>query len=528
MYENVTLLYGSGNYLMYLRKSRKDLEDESRGETETLSRHFELLKNVAKRMKINVVKIYAEVVSGESIDSRPEVQALLSDVETGDYDGVLVVEVDRLARGDTSDQGRIAKTFKFSDTLIVTPNKIYDPNDDNDEDYFEFGLFMSRREYKTIKKRLSLGRVASQREGKFIGHTAPYGYERYKLKKEKGWSLKIIPEQANVVRMIYNWYAYGMNNEYVGYRKIADELNRLGIPSATEGEWSAYSIQGILRNPVYAGYIACGRRKPVKQFVEGTLTETRPLNHDYTLYPGRHEAIISKELREVVLARFKSRYADSSTKNRPQQNPLSGLVYCSCCHHLMQRRPYQNKTPDSLICMTKGCKTVSSYLATVEHRVLDALDAWLSECLIKSPDTPPENAEKIALLESSIASLKSELKETIKQIDKQYDLLERGIYSEDMFLERNGMMLNRKKELSDKINQLSLELQEESNRDESMQKLLPALQTIHDAYYQIADPAARNALLKEVIDHIDYTKTEGGRWGNPDSFTIEVFPKINR
>lgn len=56
--------------------------------------------------------------------------------------GVLVVEVERLARGDTSDQGRVAKTFKFSDTLIITPSKTYDPNNEYDEEYFEFGLFM--------------------------------------------------------------------------------------------------------------------------------------------------------------------------------------------------------------------------------------------------------------------------------------------------------------------------------------------------------------------------------------------------
>ena len=45
--------------------------------------------------------------------------------------------------------------------MIITPIKIYDPNDEYDEEYFEFGLFMSRREYKTIKRRMQRGRVAA-------------------------------------------------------------------------------------------------------------------------------------------------------------------------------------------------------------------------------------------------------------------------------------------------------------------------------------------------------------------------------
>ena len=131
MYEDLSFPYGSGTYAIYLRKSRKDLDAEALGEGETLARHLSILKALAQRMELNVVRVYAEVVSGESIDARPQMQELLRDVESGIYDGVLVVEVERLARGDTSDQGRVAKTFKFSDTLIITPSKTYDPNNEN-------------------------------------------------------------------------------------------------------------------------------------------------------------------------------------------------------------------------------------------------------------------------------------------------------------------------------------------------------------------------------------------------------------
>mgnify|MGYP002508564293 FL=1 len=99
-------------------------------------------RRAASRLGITISKFYREIVSGETIQDRPVVQKLLQDISNGKCDGVLVVEVERLARGDTSDQGTIAKYFKFSDTLILTPLKIYDPTDEYDEEYFEFGLFI--------------------------------------------------------------------------------------------------------------------------------------------------------------------------------------------------------------------------------------------------------------------------------------------------------------------------------------------------------------------------------------------------
>ena len=126
------------------------MEAEAHGEGETLARHEKLLLEVAKRGNYNVTQIYREVVSGETLAARPVMQQLLSEVEQGVWSGVLVVEVERLARGDTIDQGIVAQAFKYSDTKIITPVKVYDPNNEFDEEYFEFGLFMSRREYKTI------------------------------------------------------------------------------------------------------------------------------------------------------------------------------------------------------------------------------------------------------------------------------------------------------------------------------------------------------------------------------------------
>ena len=527
MYEDLSYTYGSGTYAIYLRKSRKDLDAEAMGEGETLSRHLDILKSLAKRMELNVVKIYAEVVSGESIDARPQMQELLRDVETGIYDGVLVVEVERLARGDTSDQGRVAKTFKFSNTLIITPSKTYDPNNEFDEEYFEFGLFMSRREYKTIRRRLVAGSDASRREGKYTGNVPPYGYARKKLKKEKGWTLEIIPDQAQVVRMIFDWYRNGMQGIPVGYTAISDELNRLSIPSPSGTRWTPNGIQGILRNPVYAGYIKSGYRKEVKKIVDGKLTRSRPLNNDYTLYPGRHESIISQETWDAVHNRMLKRVLPSSSSRvKPQQNPLAGLVCCSQCGRIMQRRPYQSGRTATLICPTKGCSTVASDLSMVEQRLLDALDQWLVSGTLPDPDHLPDNSDRLDLLRQAVSSCSEDLSEADRQLQKQYDLLEKGIYDEVTFFERSAIMKKRKSELTSRLKDLQTELQTETERNEAVKNLLPTLQTIHDTYPKLTSAELKNRLLKEVIDHVEYSKSENGRWGHPYNFSLKIYPRV--
>ena len=160
-------------YCIYLRKSRKDIEAESLGAGETLSRHEKIMLDLAKSRNLIIGKIYREIVSGDSISARPIMQQLLQDVESSMWSGVLVVEVERLARGNTMDQGIVSETFKYSSTKIFTPTKVYDPNNEFDEEYFEFGLFMSRREYNSIKRRLHNGIISSIKEGKTVSK-APF------------------------------------------------------------------------------------------------------------------------------------------------------------------------------------------------------------------------------------------------------------------------------------------------------------------------------------------------------------------
>ena len=179
-------------YALYLRKSRADKDAERAENTrDTLARHRAILLELAESKGISGEKIdvYEEVVSGDSISARPQIKKLIAAAEKHIYAGVLCMDIDRLARGDTVDQGIIARTFRLSNTLIITPKKIYDPSSEFDEEYFEFELFMARREFRMIGQRIQRGRVRSAGEGRFIGSKAPFGYDKVKLKNDKGYTL---------------------------------------------------------------------------------------------------------------------------------------------------------------------------------------------------------------------------------------------------------------------------------------------------------------------------------------------------
>ena len=122
-------------YVKYLRKSRFDRDYAEMSTEETLKRHEAILDKLAKDRGYFVTKTYYEVVSGESIAARPEIQKLLDEVSAGIYAGVLVVDLERLARGNGADQGYISQVFQYSGTKIVTPMKIYDPCNEFDEEY---------------------------------------------------------------------------------------------------------------------------------------------------------------------------------------------------------------------------------------------------------------------------------------------------------------------------------------------------------------------------------------------------------
>lgn len=520
-----------GKYVAYLRKSRADADAERRGEGETLARHETALRELAQRRKLNLTDVYREIVSGDTIAARPVMRRLLAEVEAGRWTGVLVMEVERLARGDTIDQGVVAEAFRLSGTEIVTPSKTYRPGDESDEEYFEFGLFMSRREYKAINRRLQRGRAASVREGKYVGSVPPYGYDRKKLEREKGYILVPNPEQAAVVRLIFTLYASGERkpdgaSERVGIAGIARRLDALRIPPPRGDAWAAASVREMLRNPVYAGRLRWNWRMERKRRKNGKVTVSRPRSSE-TLFlsEGRHEALIAPEVFDAAQRRLAEKSAPSVREAGALRNPLAGLVICGKCGRRMQRRPYKNGLPAALICPNPACDNVSADLSAVEARILSGLRPWLEGRRLSGTAEASDADAVREARRQSLARLGREIAALERRREHLCDLVECGIYDAVTYRERGAVIAERLERARRDKAALDAVESEEKAREEA--RLAAEDTEILDAYAALT-PSGKNGLLKAVLEKAVYRKEARERWSRPDAFVLDLFPKIPR
>jgi site-specific DNA recombinase len=505
-------------YCAYLRKSRADLELEARGEMETLARHRKALLELSERLKLPISQFYEEIVSGETISARPVVQKLIGEVGRGLWRGVFVMEIERLARGDTFDQGKIARAFSLGHAKIITPGKIYDPDNEFDEEYFEFGLFMSRREYKTINRRIQRGRVASVKDGKFIGSVPPFGYDKVRLRGDKGYTLSPNAD-ATAVKMIFEMYAAG--------RRVSEILRRLadaGIKPPRKPEWSKSTLYGILSNPVYAGKIRWAFRKSSKTMESGGVKSKRVKSDAPIVSDGLHEVIIGEDLFEKVSRLRKTNAVPRIKRGFALQNPLSGLIYCRRCGARMTRLgPCARRGQAYLSCPNRACRNVSAPLSLVEEKLLAALADWLSGYRLDFSAVPDTSGEYAAILKALDAARRErELLDT--QLGSAHDLLEQGIYTPAVFAARRAELNERAQKTEERIARLSDDLKRFSRP-----RAFSAAETLLGGYESLT-VGGKNRLLRLLVCRVEYEKysaNEKGGLGNP-SFELSVYPKLPR
>lgn len=506
---------------MYLRKSRIDLDAERSGEGNTLLRHKTTLLELAKRQNRTIGEIYEEVKSGETIAARPEMQRLLADVEAGRWDAVLVMEVERLARGDSIDQGIVSQAFKSSGTLIITPAKTYDPNNEFDEEYFEFGLFMSRREYKSIRRRMEAGKRAAVREGKYMGKTAPFGYRRVRVENGKGWTLEIVPEEAEIVRRLYDMHV----RQGVGFQHMARMLNEEGALTRRGNPWCPYSVRAILDNVTYAGYVYYGRVKTVKTSTGRRGIKRRPLADEVLICKGIHPPIISKELFDASQAR-RMKYRSAPVRNDEDLvNPFQGILFCRDCGARMQLNVRPAKT-HSLLCRNISCSNISARLPVVEELLLHMLEDWLDSYRVEcNSETSDLLRQRLSEAQTSSQRIDSQISQENRKLQKAYDLLESDVYTTDEFTARRASIQERIAELTQKKSQIEKKISEYEQAVEQQEDIVPAVERLV-MMYKYADTAReKNDMLKACLERIEYKKT---KQYDDSSIKLWIYPRLGQ
>ena len=212
------------------------------------------------------------------------------------------------------------------------------------------------------------------------------------------------------------------------------------------------------------------------------------------------------------------------------QNPLSGLVYCSNCRSLMTRQISNTKARYPILrCPNSKCRTISSPIYLIEKKIIDGLREWVVRYELKWNEKPQENTSNtLFLLDNSIKSLTTQREQTVKQLSKTYDLLEQGIYTLSVFQDRRKILEDKKTAIDEELSHLHQQVENIQLQEQAKIAFIPTTKRVIDSYWDTEDMETRNSMLKEILDHIDYSRTERTKKGQRDTaiFELHFYPKI--
>ena len=505
------------NILDYLRKSQSD--DPLLTVEEVLEKHEEILDNwtIAKfGRKSPEENKFREVVSGETLKERPEINKLLRLVESPKYKAIKVVDPQRLTRGDMEDIGRLMKLLKLTNTLVIIPDvygreSIYDLRDERDWEHFKRELEKGNDYLEYYKKIQNNGRLVSVSRGNYIGSIPPYGYNKIKVKegKKECPTLEINPEQADVVRMIFDMYV----NQDMGCTTIAYRLDELGIKPPKGEKWSMPSIKEMLENEHYIGKVKWNHRKTVTIVEDGEIKKTQPKAKigEYLVYDGKHDAIISDELFQAAQA--KKGKNPRKKANAKIRNPLAGLLWCQC-GRAMSLRTYKSKGVERcaprLLCDGQTyCKTSSCLYDEMEKKVAEVLKQCIADFEIRIKNDDGDSRKLHANLIKRLEAKRKELDEKeIAQWEAQAtpDLSKR--MPDHVFQILNEKLLKEKEEVRQALCKAYESMPEPVDYEEKKKHFTDALEALSDPDVSIAK---KNKLLKACIDRMTYNREKGVR-----------------
>lgn len=505
---NYADLFTPEEILEYLRKSQSD--DPLLSVEEVLAKHEAILDEWSERhlgAKVPEENKFREVVSGETIKERPEINKILRMIESPKYKAVKVVEPQRLTRGDLEDIGRLMKILKHTNTYVITPERMYDLRDEYDWNAFEAELKRGNDYLKYTKKILERGRLLSVSQGNYLGSVAPYGFDKITVMdgKRKCPTLKENKEEADVVRLIFDLYV----NKDMGYARICNYLDDMKIKPPKGKYWSRDSMQAKLQNVHYIGKVKWNWRKTIDIVEEGEFIKTRPKAKigEYLIYEGRHEGIVSEELFNAAQEKMgRNNRAPARAKVR---NPFAGLLFCKC-GRIMSLRYFKNadgteRGAPRLACENqKHCDNGSCLYEEIINRVVEVLEQCIEDFEIRIKN---DEGNSIKLHNQLIKNLEKKFKELSAQELSQWEMQSHPDPAQRMpaeiFRQLNEKLLKEKEEVQQALCKAYESMPEPIDYEEKMMMFKDALSALKNPE---ADAALQNMLLKACIDKIVYSR----------------------
>jgi len=422
--------------------------------------------------------------SGGSME-RPALQRLLSDIDEGRIDIIVVYKIDRLSRS-LLDFTRMVEIFNTKGVSFVAVTQQISTTDSTGRMMLNILMTFAQYEREVIGERIRDKVSAAKRRGKYCGGVPVLGYDvdRENLK------LFINTTEAEMIRYIFRRYT-----QLGSAKKMVQELNEQGYKTKSwetkKGkpipgiEWNTGRIYRLLNNRLYIGEIAYKDKN----------------------YPAEHDAIIEKNLWDKVQAILSENLNDKISISKVKIiSPLSGVIRCGHCDCAMGityakkgKRHYTYYLCQKDTKRAVGCCPIKRVPAgDIETIVLQQLGA-----VFKTPTLVAKTYfSAIEIEEAEIKRLeqqKLELDNSMQKIRLQaIELASEQKVDKNMLLELNRQIT----ELSPQIDNVTVKLKD-SKKDKITEKnVSEAFQNIETIWEELF-PNERNRLIRLLVEKIE-------------------------
>ena len=485
--------------------------------------------------------------SGKSIEGRDEFNRMMEDIKTGkdDVSFVLVFKLSRFGR-NAADVLSVLQTMQdFGVNLICVEDGI-DSSKDAGRLMISVLSAVAEIERENIRVQTMEGRIQKARDGKWNGGFPPYGYSL------KDGVLEINEEEALAIRTIFEQWV----STDIGANGLAKYLENHGIRKIPRHNgknplFDAALIRNIIKNPVYCGKIAYGRRKTEK--VHGTRNEYKLVEQDdYLVVDGLHEGIVSEEMwnqAQIKMIAQAKKYEHVNKAKDTRTHLLSGLVKCPICgtgmygNKSIKHRKDGTKYKDFFYygckhrTMTRGHKC--DYKKQINEDVLDAAVVEVITKLVANPRFASMMQEKINIKVDTTV-IDQEITVLEKQLKQSY-AVKRKTLEEIETLDPDGRHYKRLKadlddrlyRMYDKIDEQEQSLIEAKAKKQSIESEKVTGDNIYksliyfDKFYSLMNEEEQRKLMESLIEEIQIyeERQPNGQWLKSITFRLPIIEK---
>ena len=485
--------------------------------------------------------------SGKSIEGRCEFNRMMEDIKTGkdDVSFVLVFKLSRFGRNAADVLSTLQVMQDFGVNLICVEDGI-DSSKDAGKLMISVLSAVAEIERENIRVQTMEGRIQKARDGKWNGGFPPYGYSL------KDGILQINEEEAPAIRAIFEqWVSTDMGANGLAKYLENHGINKIPRHNGKNPLFDAALIRKIIKNPVYCGKIAYGRRKTEK--VHGTRNDYKLVEQDdYLVVDGLHEGIVSEELwnqAQVKMIAQAKKYEHVNKASDIKTHLLSGLVKCPVCGAGM----YGNKTIKH---KKDGSKYRDYYFYGCKHRTMtrghkcdykkqireDVLDAAVVEVITKlvaNPRFASMMQEKINMkvdttaIDQEIKALEKQLKQSYAIKRKTIEEIEQLDPDDRHYGRRKADLDDRLYRMYDKIDEQEQALIEAKAKKQSIETEKVTGDNIYkiliyfEKFYGLMNEEERRKLMESLIEEIQIyeDRRTSGQWLKSITFRLPIIEK---